>query len=181
MWDVSGTGAALQEGFQPGGMLGRGWKGVTLGMAPHIPHLYLYSASHPGALFDLAMGWGSSVGQPGIGVWERLSAHPRQEEGWICASTAGLWVGQGNAVALGSASPWDSSSLWLPKGAACHASLSIRGRYQGPGYEWVGSGVHKRPSSSPAIARSIPLGEPDEHPPSSSSHPTFLIRLLAAT
>lgn len=56
VWDVSGTGAALQEGFQPGRMLGRGWKGVTLGMAPHIPHLYLYSASHPGALFDLAMG-----------------------------------------------------------------------------------------------------------------------------
>lgn len=62
MWDVSGTGAALQEGFQPGRMLGRGCKGVTLGMAPHIPHLYLYSASHPGALLDLAMRWGELCG-----------------------------------------------------------------------------------------------------------------------
>lgn len=48
MWDVSGTGAALQEGFQPGRLLRRGWKGVTLGMAPNIPYLHLYSASHPG-------------------------------------------------------------------------------------------------------------------------------------
>lgn len=56
VWDVSGTGAALQEGSQAGRLLGRGWKGVTLGMAPLISHLYLYSPSHPGELPDLDTG-----------------------------------------------------------------------------------------------------------------------------
>lgn len=68
MWDVSGAGAALQEGFQPGGLLGRCWRGVTLGMAPLIPHLNLYSALHLGELLGLAIvAGGRSMGL--VGVW----------------------------------------------------------------------------------------------------------------
>lgn len=108
MWDVSGAGAALQEGFQPGRLLGRGWKGVTLGVAPHIPHLYLHSASHLQELPDLAVGWGAALwGCLGSGVWEGLSAHPRQEEGWICVQHSwavggtGQCCGSGLCISLG--------------------------------------------------------------------------------
>lgn len=68
VWDVGRAGAVLQEGFQTGGLLGRGLRGVTLGMAPFVLHLYLYSALHPGELLGLAMGCGgSSVGLAGVG------------------------------------------------------------------------------------------------------------------
>lgn len=91
------------------------------------------------------------MGLPGIWGVGRIICPSQAGGGLDLCRTAGLWMGQGNAVALGSASPWDSSSLWFPKGAPCHASLSSRGRYQGPECEWVGSEAHKRPTSSPAI------------------------------
>lgn len=67
MWDVSGAGAALQEGFQPGfELLRRALRKVTLGMTPLILHLYLCRVWHPGELLGLAMGCGgSSVGGAG--------------------------------------------------------------------------------------------------------------------
>lgn len=108
VWDVSGAGAALREGFQPGRFLGKGLRGVTLGMAPLILdlHLCLYSDLHPGELLGLAVGWwwGSSVGLAGVwgcGMEAQAEGGPDLcRHSWAVGGT-GQHCGSGHCISLG--------------------------------------------------------------------------------
>jgi len=152
--------------FQPGGLLGRGWRGVTLGMAPLILQLHLYSALHPWDMFGCGVG-GSSVG---LAVVWGCGGDPPPSPGRICASTAGLQMGQGSAVSPGTASLLGTPLV--PGSPKVQLVMHSRGqrRHQGPEGGWEGGqgDAGGTPSSSPARCR----GELDCGPsfPWHSSH-----------
>lgn len=131
MWDVSGASAALQEGFQPGRLLRRALRRVTLRMTPLILHLYLCRVWHLGELLGLAMGsGGSSAGLAGVRGCRRdpPPSPGRRRARLMLAQLDCRWdravLGSGHYI-----SPWDISSLWLSKDAAGHAPLARWGWY----------------------------------------------------
>lgn len=100
MWDVSGTSAELQEGFQPGRWLGRGWKGSPWKW-PRLSHSCICAVPHTwGSYLTWLWGEGSSVGLPGIwGVGRTCLPIP----GWGRAGFVPAQLGCG----------WDRATLWF--------------------------------------------------------------------